>query len=155
MSGCDLWRFVSIAAELLVGAHALSLADRHHFELNLSDLLNKSTQHKKNWLLCSTFWHSGKGRCERQQATHDGIQTLSAASSKLIKWMTMGRASQCAPSTSSLPMPPPSFWAHLSPLSPGIKDVFLQLKMPFAIKSEWSSSLLALPHSASLAQNLQ
>jgi len=38
----------SIAAELLVGAGALSLADRCHLELNLSDLLDKSTQHKRN-----------------------------------------------------------------------------------------------------------
>jgi len=40
-----------ITAAFLAGARALSLADRHHFELNLSDLLDKSTKHKRNWLL--------------------------------------------------------------------------------------------------------
>jgi len=35
----------SITAELLAGARALSIADRHHFDLNLSDLLDKSTQY--------------------------------------------------------------------------------------------------------------
>jgi len=40
-----------ITAELLAGARALSLADRHHFELNLPCLLDKSTQCKRNWLL--------------------------------------------------------------------------------------------------------
>jgi len=41
----------SITAELLAGARALSLADRHHFEINLSYLLDKSIQYKRNWLL--------------------------------------------------------------------------------------------------------
>jgi len=40
-----------VTAELLAGAPSLSLADRHHFELNLSDLLDKSMQCKRNWLL--------------------------------------------------------------------------------------------------------
>jgi len=77
----------SITAELLAGARALSLADRHHFELNLSDLLDKSTQYKKNWLLNVI---AARQRFERQQANFEGIQTLSIANSKLIKWMTSG-----------------------------------------------------------------
>jgi len=91
-----------ITAELLAGARALSLADRHHFGLNLSDLLDKSTQCKRNWLLNVI---AARQRFERQQANFEGIQTLSIANSKLIKWMTTGRASHCSPSTSSLPMP--------------------------------------------------
>jgi len=75
---------------LLAGARALSIADRHHFDLNLSDLLDKSTQHKRNWLLNAI---AARQRFERQQANFEGIQTLSAANSKLIKWMTAGRAS--------------------------------------------------------------
>jgi len=42
---------LSVAAEFLAGAPALSLADRLHFELHLSDLLDKSIKHKRNWLL--------------------------------------------------------------------------------------------------------
>jgi len=80
----------SITAELLVGARALSLADRHHFDLNLSDLLDKSTQCKKNWLLDVI---AARQRFERQQANFEGIQTLSIANAKLIKSMTTGRAS--------------------------------------------------------------
>jgi len=74
-----------ITAELLAGARALSLADRHHFELNLSDLLDKSTQHKRNWLLNVV---AARQRFERQQANFEGDQSLSTANSKLIKWMT-------------------------------------------------------------------
>jgi len=80
----------SITAELLAGARALSLADRHHFELNLSDLLDKSTQCKRNWLLNVV---AARQRFERQQANFEGIQTLFIANSKLIKWMTAGQAS--------------------------------------------------------------
>jgi len=53
----------SITAELLAGARALSLADRHHFKLNLSDLLDKLTQHKRNWLLNVV---AARQRLERQ-----------------------------------------------------------------------------------------
>ena len=49
----------SVTAELLAGARALSLADRHHFKLNLSDLLDKSTQCKRNLLLNAIA--AGKG----------------------------------------------------------------------------------------------
>jgi len=80
----------SITAELLAGARALSIADRHHFNLNLSDLLDKSTQCKRNWLLNAI---AARQRFERQQANFEGIQTLSIANSKLIKWMTTGQAS--------------------------------------------------------------
>jgi len=77
----------SVTAELLTGARALSLADRHHFDLNLSDLLDKFTQHKRNWLLNVI---AARQRCERQQANFEGTQNLSIANSKLIKWMTTG-----------------------------------------------------------------
>jgi len=80
----------SITAELLAGARALSLANRHHFDLNLSDLLDKSTQCKRNWLLNVI---AARQRFERQQADFEGIQTLSTTNSKLIKWMTAGQAS--------------------------------------------------------------
>jgi len=80
----------SITEELLAGAPALSLADRHHFNLNLSDLLDKSTQCKRNWLLNVI---AARQRCERQQAHFEGTHTLSIANSNLIKWMTTGRAS--------------------------------------------------------------
>jgi len=89
--GGELYRSkASITAELLAGARALSIADRHHFDLNLSDLLDKSTQCKRNWLLNVI---AARQRHERQQANFEGIQTLSIANSKLIKWMTTGRAS--------------------------------------------------------------
>jgi len=74
--------FVSVTAELLAGAQALSLADRHHFDLNLSDLLDMSTQHKRNLLLNVI---AARQRSERQHANFEGMQTLSVAHSKLIK----------------------------------------------------------------------
>jgi len=94
----------SITAELLAGARALSLADRHHFDLNLSDLLDKSTHCKRNWLLNGI---AARQRCERQQANVEGTQNLSIANSKLIKLMTTGQASWSSPSTLSSPMPHP------------------------------------------------
>jgi len=95
---------MSVTAELLAGARELSLADRRHFELNLSDLLDKSAQCKRNWLLNVI---AARQRFERQQADFEGIQTLSIANSKLIKWMTAGRASWWSPLTLSFPMPHP------------------------------------------------
>jgi len=86
----------SLTAELLEDARALILADRHHFEPNLQDFLDKFTQHKKNGLLNVT---AARKRLERQQATFEGIQTLSTANSKLIKQMATGRAAWCFPST--------------------------------------------------------
>jgi len=74
--------WMSITAELLAGAHVLSLADRHHFELNLADLLDKSTQCKRNWPLNVV---AARQRYERQQAHCGGLQTRSVANSKLIK----------------------------------------------------------------------
>jgi len=56
---------VSIAAKMLAGARALRFADRDHFNLNLTDLLDKSTQCKKNWLLNVL---AARQRNERQQA---------------------------------------------------------------------------------------
>ena len=76
-----------VTVELLAGALALCLADRHHFDLNLSDLLHKSTQDKKNWLFNVI---AARQRFERQQATFEGIRTLSTANSKLTKWMAAG-----------------------------------------------------------------
>jgi len=94
----------SVTAELLAGAQASSLADRHHFDLNLSDLLDKSAQCKRNWLVNAI---AARQKFERQQANFEGIQTLSIANSKLIKWMTAGRASWCSPSTLFSPTPHP------------------------------------------------
>jgi len=70
---------LSVAAEFLAGAPALSLADRLHFELHLSDLLDKSIKHKRNWLL--NVMAAARQRFERQQANFEGIQTLSIANS--------------------------------------------------------------------------
>ena len=100
----DLLQASSITAELLAGAWASSLVDRHHFDLNLSDLLDKSTQCKRNWLLNVI---AARQRCERQQANFEGTQNLSIVNSKLIQQMTTGRASQWSPSTLSFPMPHP------------------------------------------------
>jgi len=123
----------SVTAELLTGAGALSLADRHHFELNLSDLLDKLRQCKRNWLLNVV---ATRQRFERQQANFEGIQNLSAANSKLTKWMIAGRASQWTPSTLSLT-------GHiLVPSQPGPKTPFLQ---SLCDHSEWSSHLLMFP----------
>jgi len=119
---------ISVTAELLAGARALSLADRHHFDLNLSDLLDKSTQHKRDWLLNVI---AARQRFERQQADFEGIQTLSIANSKLIKWMTAGRASW---SPLNLVLPDaPSLGHNPVPSLPGPTTLCLQLKMPFAI----------------------
>jgi len=114
----------SVTAELLAGAQALSLADRCHFELSLADLLDKSTQCKRNWLL--------NVLAERQQAHCDGIQTPSVANSKLTQWMTTGRASECTLSTASVPTPHPS-GQILVPSQSGPKMPFLQLKMTIVI----------------------
>jgi len=73
---------VVIAAELLAGARALSFANRHHFELNLADLLDKSTQHKRNRLLIVL---AARQRHEQQQAHFCSIQGLSVTNSQLIK----------------------------------------------------------------------
>jgi len=116
----EAWKSHSGTAELLVGARALSHADKHRFEFNLSDLLDKSIQCKKNWLLNVL---AAKQRFERQQVNCDGICNLSTANSKLIKWMTTGRASQHAPSTLSLPMPHP-FGPVLVLCHPGPKTLF-------------------------------
>jgi len=52
---------------MLAGARALPVlfASRHHFNINFTNLLDKSTQDKKNWLLDS------KKKCKRQQAAAD------------------------------------------------------------------------------------
>jgi len=80
----------SIAAKLLVGARALPFSGRHHFDLNVTDLLDKSTQHRRNWLLNVL---AAQQRHERQQAAHAGMQTAAIANSQLTKWMATGRAS--------------------------------------------------------------
>jgi len=71
----------SVSAELLVGAWTLSIANRHHFKLNLAGLLGKSAQCKRNWFLNVL---AGRQRCKPQQANFDGIQAISLhASSQL------------------------------------------------------------------------
>jgi len=80
---------LSITDELLIGAGALPLADRHHFDHNLIELLDKSTPCKKNWLLNVL---PTKQRQARRQAAALEEQTLSLANSKLLKWMATGRA---------------------------------------------------------------
>jgi len=117
---------LSITAKLLAGARALSLSDRHHFDLNLSDLLDKSTQCKRNWLLNVI---AARQRFERQHANFEGIQILSIANSKLIKCMTAGRASQC-PLNHVLPNTP-ALGHDSVPSLPGPKIMLcLQLKIP-------------------------
>jgi len=74
---------VSVTAELMAGVQALSLADRHHFKLS---------QHNARGTGFSMSLQSDNERFERQQANFEGIQTLSIANSKLIKWMTTGQA---------------------------------------------------------------
>jgi len=136
----DLLQASSITAELLAGAWASSLVDRHHFDLNLSDLLDKSTQCKRNWLLNVI---AARQRCERQQANFEGTQNLSIVNSKLIQQMTTGRASQWSPSTLSFPMPHPL--ASPSPQSTGTKDTASSAEDPICNQPEWSNSSLALP----------
>ena len=80
----------SITDELLAGAKALPLADRHHFDINLIDLMEKSTQYKKHWLLNVI---AARKRHERQQDAQLERQTISMATSKILKWMATGRAS--------------------------------------------------------------
>ena len=79
-----LERMDSITEELLAGARALSITDSHHFEYNVSDLLDKSYHYKKNWLLNVL---AARQRYERQQVDFNGIQALSMANSQLIKWI--------------------------------------------------------------------
>jgi hypothetical protein len=80
----------SITDELLAGARALPFADRHHFDHNLLDLLGKSLQFKKNWLLNV---QAARKRYDRVHSTNAGLQAESRARSKLLKWMATGRAS--------------------------------------------------------------
>jgi len=80
----------SITRELLAGARALPFADRHHFEHNVLDLLDKSLQFKKNWLLNV---QAARKRYERLHNVNAGLQEESRATSKLLKWMATGRAS--------------------------------------------------------------
>jgi len=82
-----LCRPLRVTAELLEGARALSISDRHHFELNLTDLLGKATQCKRNWLLNVL---AAEQLYQMQQTNFDGIQTISIANSRLIKWMAAG-----------------------------------------------------------------
>jgi len=72
----------SITEESLAGAQMLPFADRHHFELNLTDLLDQSTQCKKQWLL---YAMAVTQRHERQQAANAGLQAVSVVTSKLLK----------------------------------------------------------------------
>jgi len=89
----------SAALPAVFFAWALSFADRHHFDFNLSGVPDNSTQCKRNWQLNVI---AARQRFERQQANLEGIQTLSIAHSKLIKWMTAaGQAAQCTPSVGS------------------------------------------------------
>ena len=117
-------------------AGALSGADRCHFELNLSALLDKSTQCKRN-LLHNVL--AARQRFERQQANFKNIQTLSVANSRWIKWMTAGKTSQCMPSTLPPPTAPPS--GHmLAPRQQGPKDAFSSAEDNLCDHSEQSSS---------------
>jgi len=129
---------VSITAELLAGARALSLADRHHFNLNLSNLLDKSTQYKRNWLLNVI---AARQRYERQQANFEGTQNLSIANSKLIQWMTTGQASYGRPQP--YPSRCPILWAYPSPQSTGTKDTVSSAEDPICDHPERPNSLLA------------
>ena len=80
----------SITDELLASARALPFADRHHFDHNILDLLGKSLQFKKNWLLNV---QAARKRYDRVHSANAGLQAESRARSKLLKWMATGRAS--------------------------------------------------------------
>jgi len=73
----------NMAVELLTGAWAVFLADGHHFDLNLTDLLDQSTQYKKNWLF--NIIAVSKGVKDKMLLTKAFIHTASIANSKLIK----------------------------------------------------------------------
>ena len=61
-----------------------------------------------------------------------------------IKWMTAGRASHLAPSViNPISSSVPTSRAHLGPHPTGANDIFLQLKMSFAIEHGWFCSLQA------------
>jgi len=146
----------SVTAELLAGARALSLADRHHFELNLSDLLDKSTQYKKNWLLNVI---AARQRFERQQANFEGIQTLSVYSQFQADQVDGYRTTRIVFSLnliSRCPIP----WARLSPQSTGTKDAISSAKDALCNHSRGSSPSLAFSTATmcyipSVTQNLQ
>jgi len=80
-----------------------------------------TSQHNTRSAVFAMFLCSDNGKV---QANFEGIQTLCVANSRLVKWIAACRASWCAPSTLSLPMPHP--FGHILVLSQsvGIKDVF-------------------------------
>jgi len=103
----------------VAGAGALSIADRHHFDLNLSDLLDKSTQRKRKRLLNAI---AARQRFERQQANFEGIQTLSIANSKLIKCLDDYMTSFLVVSLNLVLPTAPSLGHSSVPNLPGPKD---------------------------------
>ena len=107
----------SITAELLAGARTLRLADRHHFDFNLSDLLDKSMQHKRNWLLNVI---AARQRFERHKLT---LKAFKLSPWPIPNWSNgwlqdelHGVLPQPCPSRCPIP------WAHLSPQLAGTKD---------------------------------
>ena len=112
---CPQWRLIqmidsSITAEMLAGTPALCLADRHHFKLNLSDLLDKSMQCKRNWFLnviaATQLWRHPNSLCSQFQTDQ----------------MDDCRQSLLVDSLNPVPPNSPSVWARLSPQSTGTKD---------------------------------
>mgnify|MGYP000319847427 CR=1 FL=1 len=146
---------LSIAAELMAGARALSLANRHHFVFNLSGTLDKFTQCKQNQLLNVL---AAKQRFEMQQINCDDTQTLSPTNSKLIRMDDCW----CSHAVCTLnPVSPNPSGSVLVPFHPGPKEALFQLRTTFVIKSERSSSSLHFQHPrcvhgpTTLAQTLQ
>jgi len=132
----------SIAAELLVGAGALSLADRCHLELNLSDLLDKSTQHKRNWLL--------NVLAARRRSNWIGTSQLWRHSNSLCCQLQINQIDDSRKSLLTCALNPillfaPTFWAQLSPQSIGTKWNLSSAEDNLCNHSERSSSLLAFP----------
>ena len=72
---------ISITAEVLTGAHALSLADGYHFELNLADLLDKSTQCKSK-VLGLLKGQSNRAAIQIKKLTH--CSCISAAMTQFL-----------------------------------------------------------------------
>ena len=154
---CD-WNLEQTLVSLILHWLPLALASLQHFwqvpgpfllltDITLNSTCQTSLTSRQNTrgTGSSMFLQPARQRFERQQANFAGIQTLSVAKSRLIKWMAAGRASQCAPSTLSLAKTILLGSSYSSPQSIGTKDTFSSAEDNLCNHSEWSSSSLAFP----------